>query len=919
MRCSVLLSFILALGCAGSSGTSSPPTTESAKPGLRHAEEVRLSNIVQLTRDVGENAEAYWSPDGDELVFQSTREPYKCDQIFRMAPEKGATPTLVSTGTGRTTCAYFTHDNKRIVYASTHVGGEACPPTPDHSQGYVWPLYDSFDIFSALPDGSDLKQLTKEPGYDAEATICPVDGSIIFTSTRDGDIELYRMDADGGNVKRLTHTPGYDGGAFFSADCSKIVWRASRPEGKALDDYKGLLAKGLVRPSRLEVFVADADGRDARQITYLGAASFAPYFHPSGRRILFSTNYPNPRGREFNIWSVGVDGAGLEQVTFAEGFDGFPMFSPDGSKLAFSSNRGQAKEGQTDIYVADWVEDVGPKAAGSGSAGVDRIAKDISWLADDAREGRGIGTKGLDKAASYVEHEFRQAGVEPAFDTGFRQTMAVPVSVSSGGGTKLVIGGKGVPLTDFKPLGLSASAAVTARTVWLGYGIVGEGRNDYRGKRVKGRVAIIQRFVPTDKAFSDARVSRRYSDLHYKAFLARERGAVAVIFVDAAKAGADGKEAPLPELRYESQGNVSIPVVAVKHAVVERFIKRPDKASVVVALVTKSENAANVVGVIRGTKPDAGAIVIGAHYDHLGYGDSSSLEAKQKGVHNGADDNASGTAVLIEVARQLRQGPKLDRDVYLAAFAAEELGVLGSRHFVRQLPKGLETQNIRAMINMDMVGRMRRNVVSILGGATAPQWEGLVRPACESARIRCELGGSGYGPSDQTSFYSVGVPVLHFFTGAHSDYHKTSDDTEEINAAGAAHIAQAVGAIATSSAAATARFDYTRIAAPLPKGDSRGFSASLGTIPDYGPNDGADGMAVSDVRPGGPAEKAGIRRGDRLIEIAGTKIGTVRDLVHVLRSAKPGQGATAVVMRDGKRIELEVVFGEARRSRGSRH
>ena len=327
---------------------------EEAKQ-LRDDRETHLADIVQLTFK-GENAEAYWSPDGDELILQASFDPYECDQIFRLDPNKPGELKLVSTGKGRTTCAYFFPSGDRILYSSTHLGGEACPPEPDRSQGYVWPLYSTYEVFSAKPDGSDLKPLTDHEGYDAEATTCPQDGSIIFTSTRDGDLELYRMDADGSNVQRLTHTPGYDGGAFFSADCKKIVWRASRPEGEELEDFRKLLAEDLVRPGKLEIFVADADGSNVQQVTELDGAAFAPFFHPSGERILFSSNHHTPSGREFDIFAIDVDGTDLERITYTEGFDGFPMFSPDGKRLAFASNRNQGKPGETDVYVATWVD-----------------------------------------------------------------------------------------------------------------------------------------------------------------------------------------------------------------------------------------------------------------------------------------------------------------------------------------------------------------------------------------------------------------------------------------------------------------------------------------------------------------------------------------------------------------------------------
>ena len=326
------------------------------QPGTLHDErEVRLAEVRQMTFG-GENAEAYWSPDGKELVFQSTRPPRECDQIFRMPVSDPAALTLVSTGTGRTTCAYFTADNERIIYSSTHADDEQCPAPPDRSQGYVWPVYASYEIYSAKPDGSDLRPLTNRRGYDAEATVCPVDGSIIFTSTRDGDLDLYRMDADGSNVVRLTDTPGYDGGAFFSQDCSKIVWRASRPTGEALADYQRLLQQDLIRPNKLEIFVADADGSNVQQVTNLDAASFAPYFTPDAKRVLFSSSHHDPRGREFDIFAIDIDGSNLEQITFTPGFDGFPMFSPDGQWLAFGSNRNQGKPGDTDVYVARWID-----------------------------------------------------------------------------------------------------------------------------------------------------------------------------------------------------------------------------------------------------------------------------------------------------------------------------------------------------------------------------------------------------------------------------------------------------------------------------------------------------------------------------------------------------------------------------------
>jgi Tol biopolymer transport system component len=325
--------------------------TQLLWPGERH-----LANVRQLTF-AGENAEAYWSADGRKLIFQSTRPPHRCDQIYVVDVDSGAEPRLVSSGKGRTTCAYFFPDGERVLWASTHLGGRDCPPAPDMSQGYVWALYPDYDIFTARPDGTDMRRLTTYPGYDAEATISTDGKRIVFTSARDGDLELYSMNADGGDVKRLTRTPGYDGGAFFSDDGQWIVYRASHPtEPKAIEEFRALLNRHLVRPSRLEIHVMRADGTDDRQVTNLGAASFAPFFfRGTHERLLFVSNFADPAGRDFDVFAVDWDGTNLERITYNPTFDGFPMLSPDGRRIAFCSNRHNAKPNETNVFVADWV------------------------------------------------------------------------------------------------------------------------------------------------------------------------------------------------------------------------------------------------------------------------------------------------------------------------------------------------------------------------------------------------------------------------------------------------------------------------------------------------------------------------------------------------------------------------------------
>ncbi len=347
----------LVAGCAApsTSAPASPLEARGATPYPASADEPRLRNLRQLTHG-GENAEAYFSADGQRLIFQATREGIApCDQIFTMKID-GTDLRRVSNGAGRTTCAYWFPSGQRIVFSSTHHVAEACPAPPDRSRGYVWGLF-AYDIFTADPDGTNLAQLTHEPGYDAEATISPDGRSIVFTSDRDGDLEIYTMDADGSNVRRLTRTPGYDGGAFFTPDGRSIVYRARHPESdEELADFQALLEADLVRPGVLDIYIMDRDGSNQRRLTDNDAANFAPFPHPNGRQIIFSSNMHDPQGRNFDLYLVNVDGSGLERVTHHGDFDGFPMFSPDGRLLVFASNRGAARPGDTNVFIAEWVE-----------------------------------------------------------------------------------------------------------------------------------------------------------------------------------------------------------------------------------------------------------------------------------------------------------------------------------------------------------------------------------------------------------------------------------------------------------------------------------------------------------------------------------------------------------------------------------
>jgi len=601
--------------------------------------------------------------------------------------------------------------------------------------------------------------------------------------------------------------------------------------------------------------------------------------------------------------------ADLVQLTL-QGENAEAYWSPDGR--------------ETDIFVARWVEPpLSPPLDAKTAAAAERYKADVAWLADDAREGRGVGTAGLDASRDWLAGRFKEIGLAPGGDGGsYLQSFEVPVAVEVGESTAVSLDGKPLARAAFQPATFSGSGAPAAEVVAAGYGITAAdlGIDDYKGLDVKGKIVAVRRFTPQGAPFDKEDVERRNGDVRFKAWNAREHGAVGLIVVDLE----GSEEAQLPEPRVDTSiagggaGDAGLPVVYLTRAAGAPLFKESHHAALVVALKRRTQPVANVVGILRASAPDRlpGAVLVGAHYDHLGHGGASSLAPGSTEIHNGADDNASGTAAVLEVARRLaaRRGT-LRRDVWLVAFSGEEEGDLGSTAFTRRPPGGLALTDLVAMLNMDMVGRLRGNALSVLGSETAPEWNALVPPLCQHYELACSLGGDGFGASDQTPFYAAGVPVLHFFTGVHEDYHKPSDDTDKINAEGGARVAALVADTAAVLADRTERLTYKSSPGPPPVaggiGDSRVSGAGLGTVPDYA-GDGRPGLLLAGVRPGSAADKGGLRRGDLIVELAGTPIREIHDLMFVLRRAKPGEKATAVVERNGERLTLPIVFEASR-------
>jgi len=852
---------VLLLSLAGRGCVDEPPPVVAPPPPvakIERTDEGHLSDVRQLTSG-GDNGGPRWAWDGAQIVLQ-TRGGRGCARLARVT----LTDPPARLGVGEGEGPAFLPGNQDVVYAAA----SPCPRRPEHADELV--VDPGLDVFRARADGTAARRLTETAGYDAEAATCGKDGSIVFTSMRDGDLDLYRMTAEGGAVQRLTATIGYDGGAVFDADCTHIAWHASRPKGKDLDDYKTQLAAGVLRPKTLELWIANADGTDARQITYLDARSSAPSWYPSQARILFASTHDGDSLRDSDLWAIDLDGTSLERVTTAPGFDGSPAFSADGKWIAFSSARATllGKSG-ADALVARWSgawRHVEERPA-------DHLMGDAAWLADRAREGRGLGTKGLDDAGAYVERSLQSFGLVPAGDEEFRQEFDVTTRVTAA--ATLEIAGAPVSPAGVRALGFSVSRAVEGPLVFVG------AEADYAHVDVKAKIVVVR-----------GGVNQRHA-----AWLAREHGAVGIVVV---------AEAAVPEPAPESDEGIAAAIVArdAVAPVLGGLVRGQHPfARLAVTLAPEGTKAFNVVARWAASVPPdqrlPGAIVVGAHYDALG--DASP----------GADDNASGTAALLHVARSLSdEKAALRRDIVFVAFSGEEQGAAGARAFVRHPPGGLAAKDFVAMIDLDMVGRMRDGSLQVFGSDTAAQWPDLLSGACDEAHVDCvRATGGGLGGSDQAPFYEAHVPVLQLFTGVHSDHHRPTDTADKLNATGMAQVARIAERLARDASDLGGRLDFQPGAAPPGEGEARTFGASLGTIPDRaGLPGGQKGMLLAGVRRHGPADQAGLRAGDVIVRLGSHVVGDVEDVMFVLTQSRPGTRMKVVVLRDGKELAVDVTL-----------
>ncbi|HSP17341.1 MAG TPA: M28 family peptidase [Thermoanaerobaculia bacterium] len=562
----------------------------------------------------------------------------------------------------------------------------------------------------------------------------------------------------------------------------------------------------------------------------------------------------------------------------------------------------------------------------------DRLRTDVGFLAADAQEGRGLGTQGLARAADYLEKRMRAIGLQPAFGKSFRQKFPVKTGVSLGPNNSL----SGLGKDDWTPLGFSSSGAFSGEIVFVGYGIEAPPLNyrELEGVDLKGKVALMLRYEPQEKdekSVFDGRKPSRWSAMRYKVLQARERGAAAVIFANGPMQ-ADEKDR-VPVLKNDGpESPAGIPVLQVKTAVAQKWagdllefqkavdadLKPRSRATGIridgnVDVNATFADAENLAGIIPGRGPHADEIVvIGAHYDHLGYGGAGSMKPNVHAIHNGADDNASGTASVLSIAERLQNEVRKAKDrrtVLVMLFAAEETGLGGSSYFVGHSP--LPIARMKAMVNLDMVGMMREDKLIVFGTESAAEWAAALAPIITETKLNVTEKGDGYGPSDQTAFYASRVPVLHLFTGAHERYHTPDDKADTLNYAGMERVVVFATDVMRDLTLAKTTPQYARVsAAPALEGDSRGYGAYLGTVPDYAAMEATTGgVKLADVRPGGPADKAGIRGGDVIIQMAGTKIENLYDMTYALQDHKPGETVDVVVMRNGERVTLRATLG----------
>lgn len=959
-----------------------------------------------------------WTPavGGERLIFQSEREPGNpFYQIYLMDLASGRVER-VSPGVGKTTCGWIHPDGQRVLFASTHLDPEAVAKqeaelalrATGKQRRYSWDFDPNYDLFTRETNAEEdqpPRRFTSEWGYDAEASWSPDGRMIVWASNRhaysstlsaedqqrlDSDpayfMEIYLIDladlsdpSDGtsGTPRRLTYTPGYDGGPFFSPDGESIVWRRFSEDGAKAEIYTQRLSNAGAKPQ-------------IRQLTRLDAMSWAPFYHPSGDYVVFSTNLHG--FANFELYAVDAKGHKEPvRVTYRDGFDGLPAFAPGGAQISWTS--GRTGSGDSQIFLADWNDAEVRRLLGLPSKRVPQVkallpvpslvtainAQDlrahVEALSSEAAEGRLTGSAGARIATGYVARVFRSLGLAPAGDDdGYFQHFDFVAGVSLGENGFLRVtraAGSAQEMTksfevdrDWRPLAFSRDGvaggqpssplsvdAASAEVVFAGYGIVSPASDHtpeldaYAGLDVTDKWVLLFRYIPEGLSPEARQHLHRYSSLRYKAMLARDKGARGVLIVSGPRSKVRHQ---LVRLAFDTaSGSSSLTAISISNAVARGMLRGTGRdlgalqdefdraqgdakgfalADVRVAarvdLRRKHQSGRNVLARLRAnTSVEGGsgpAVVIGAHIDHLGRGEGHGSLARSDetgAVHRGADDNASGVAALLEIAqdlatRQARGEIRLRRDLIFAAWSGEEIGLLGSSHFADAWsdpgdPHSPLSAQVAAYINMDMVGRLRDGLL-LYGIGSSTAWPQLIERHNAPLAVPVITKADSFLPSDSTPFAARRVPTLSAFTGVHSEYHTPRDTPETLNFEGLVGVSQLIAGLGGALAERPNPPDYVPQEHPRRGGPTTGFRAYLGTIPDYAASD-VDGLRLSGVVAGGPAERAGLRSRDVVVELAGRKIENIYDYTFALEALEIGVEVDVSVLRGGDRLTLQLL------------
>lgn len=926
---------------------------------VENLEDKFLKNTRQLIYEGNRSGEGYFSDDGRYLIFQSEREadnPFY--QIYILDFETGDI-NRVSPGHGKTTCSFFEWSGKRVMYSSSHLDPEARNKQKEEldfrasgqEKRYAWDYETTMDIFTANRDGSDIKQLTDAVGYDAEGSYSPDGKLIVYSTNKDAYgrklskeeqqkmevdpsffCELYIMNADGSDKRKLTDTPGYDGGPFFSPDGERIIWRRFSEDGHTAD-----------------VYTMKTDGTDEKKLTDFGCLSWAPYYHPSGDYIVWAANkmgYGN-----FEVYMT--DSEGLKEpvrVTYTEKFDGLPVFSPDGSKMVWTSSR--TSNGKAQLFIADWDDEFAREQLAmspyrtntSGSLNyiflpaisTAELTEKLAYIASDDLEGRMTGSEGIQRAADYVSKIFENQGLVPlsekpdylwSFDFVSEVKVLDEANSFSAGDQNFALN------KDFKPLASTQSGEVSGDVVFAGYGMkISDGKeyeyDSYSSLDVKDKIVMVLDGIPADLDEEKEKLFERNIASGYKQMIARQNGAVGIMIVKPRISGEAGHEvvgtsgivsiAISEDAANQILSGQSETIETLRDKLkggdpkgLEHLFETSTSASISAQVERVIQQDNNVVAMLPSDNPDAGYIFIGGHYDHLGFGETNSRSVgdDRSRVHNGADDNGSGTVTVVELAEYFsgvkKDNPeKITHNLVFCLWSGEELGLLGSNSFASKLP--VDADNVKAYINFDMVGRMKDNKLDVQGLGSAEEWKSIMEKKNVVVGFNLTLGTDPYLPTDATSFYLKGIPVASFFTGVHSDYHTHNDVVELINFEDMQRVVKFASLVISELLKPEQSLTYQQVKVKRMKSSKGAMSVSLGTIPAYAGSD-EPGVQIQGVRPGGPADKAGLLADDFIVGLNGKEINNIYDFMNILGELKPDVETDIVVRREGERVSLKIL------------